>query len=107
MSDELRQFTDYITKQFDKLEEKIDRLAENFVSKAEMEHYRNDVNRAHEKIRELFIKREDDNKAIDKRMHALEIVDAGNAGHMTWFQKIASAAIGILALAAAAFFGLK
>lgn len=107
MSDELRQFTDYITKQFDKLEEKIDRLAENFVSKAEMEHYRNDVNRAHEKVRELFIKREEDLKMIVARLHALEIVDAGHAGHMTWFMKIASVALGILGLAAAAYFGLK
>lgn len=111
MSSELEQFTSYITRQFDKLENKIDALqgylAENFISKGEMEHHKEDINRAHAKIRDLTNFVTDKIDKLESKLHGIEITNAGHQGRFTNLEKIGGVFVAIMVAAAMAYFKLN
>lgn len=110
MPGELEQFTAYITRQFDKLETKIDALqsylSENFISKSEMIHHKEDVNRAHGKIRDLTTMVVDKFEKLESRIHKIELSDAGQHGRFTHLEKIGGIVMALLLAAAMAYFKL-
>lgn len=96
----LDEFFGYVTEQFTRLDAKLDTMTKDFIVRRELEAVQKDVDRAHEKVRE-----------VGDKLRELELLDAAdrgeNKGRFSLSEKILGIVLTVVTAAAMAYFGLK
>lgn len=77
VSEDMAWFASWISEQFGKLEGKLDAMAKEFITRREYERLQQDIDRAHQKVREVEAGPLDE---IEDRVRELERVTAVNTG---------------------------